>query len=54
MAKQVKVFKLTEVATGKTIEVRVKTTTEKFLNKLIKDYYNLGKFDSTNVAVTPA
>lgn len=54
MAKQVKYFKLTEVATGKIIEVRVKTTTEKFFEKLIADYFNLGVFDSTNVAVTPA
>lgn len=54
MAKQVKFFKLTEIATGKVIEVRVKTTTEKFFEKLIEDYYRLGKFDSTNVAVIPA
>ena len=54
MAKQVKFYKLTEVATGKVIEVRVKTTTEKFFKKLIEDYWRLGTFDSTNVAVTPA
>ena len=54
MAKQVKYFKLTEVATGKVIEVSVKTTTQKFFDRLIEDYYRLGKFDSTNVAVTPA
>ncbi len=54
MAKQVKYFNLTEVTTGKTIMITTKTTTERFFNKLIEDYVRLGKFDSTNVAVTPA
>ena len=54
MAKQVKYFKLTELATGKVIEVRVKTTTDNYFKKLIEDYWRLGEFESTNVAVTPA
>lgn len=54
MAKQVKYFDLVEVETGRVIPITTKTTTENYFKKLIEDYWRLGKFDSTNVAVVPA
>lgn len=54
MGKAVKYFDLVEVATGKTIPITTKTTTENYFKRLIEDYWRLGKFDSTNVAVVPA
>ncbi len=54
MAKAVRYFNLTEVTTGKTIMITTKTTTEEYFKRLINDYFRLGKFDSTNVAVIPA
>jgi len=53
MAKQVKRFDLIEEGTNKVVPVQVKTTTKRFFDNLIEDYYRLGCFDTTNVRVVP-
>lgn len=48
MAKSIKVFILKHES-GKSIAVRVKTATARYMYALIEDYVNLGIFPSCNV-----